>query len=66
MKDKPRIGTGHSYDRAEIFNGNYTASGVKVGDFERPWNLFTPDGGATFATHAEAIHAATSQEAGNK
>lgn len=63
MKDKPRIGTNNESRRIEICNGNYAPSGTRIGDFERPWNVFTPRGFRTFATHTEAIEYAD-QEVG--
>lgn len=65
MKDKPRIGCGDNYDRIWIFNANYSATGERVGDFERPWNLYTPNHTGTYATQPEALERAL-QEAGKQ
>lgn len=63
MKDKPRIGTTIPAERIEVFNGEYTATGEHIAQFDRPWNACTPHTAATFATHAEALEWAL-QEAG--
>ena len=62
MNTRPRIGTGTNFDRIEIYNANYGASGVRIGNFDRPWNVLGP--GNTFDafhTHAEAITYATKE-----
>lgn len=67
MKDKPRIGTTEcGGERTQVYNANYAPSGARIGDFERPWTAIGPHLFRMVATHAEAIHAATNQEAGDK
>jgi len=38
-----------------IYNGNYSPSGVRLGDFPNPWNAIGPDSDALFTTHSEAL-----------
>jgi len=38
-----------------IYNGNYSPSGLRIGDFPNPWNAIGPDNDALFPTYAEAL-----------
>lgn len=65
MRDKPRIGTDNESGRIEIYNGNWSPSGERLGTFNQPWTVLTPDNVHTFHTHHEAITHAT-KEAGKQ
>lgn len=62
MKDKPRIGTGPTQDRTQVYNANWAPSGTRIGDFERPWTVIGPDVFRMCATHQEALAVAIGQE----
>lgn len=55
LPKRPRIGTDNTTERIEIFNGNYSPSGKRIGEFPRPWNVLTPWDARFFTTHAEAL-----------
>lgn len=55
MKDRPRIGTDNNVHRIEIFNGNYSPSGTRIGEFENPWTVLTPWDMRSFSTYPEAL-----------
>ena len=58
---RPRIGTSDKSGRIEVYNACWSATGQRIGNYERPWNVFTPWDSIMFATHAEAIAYAFSQ-----
>jgi hypothetical protein len=56
-----RIGTDIAAPKAAIYNANYAPSGVRIGDFARPWTIIGPSVFETYPTHAQAIQRATQE-----
>ena len=61
--ERKRIGTDNESRRIEIYNANYGASGVRLGDYERPWSVLTPWDGRMFTTYTEALEWALKEAA---